>query len=44
MSCTFRNELQLIYYTIRNMVLHKIMLKNLRESIQYVSQHKSEFM
>ncbi len=31
-------------HSIRNVVLHEIVLKNLREAIQYVSQHEAEFM
>ena len=31
-------------HTIRNVVLHEIVLKNLREAIQYVREHEAEFM
>ena len=31
-------------HSIKNVVLHEIVLRNLREAIQYVSQHEAEFM
>ncbi len=31
-------------HSIKNVVLHEIVLKNLREAIQYVTQHEAEFM
>lgn len=31
-------------HSIRNVVLHEIVLKNLHETIQYVSQQEAEFM
>ena len=31
-------------HSIKNLVLHEIVLRNLREAIQYVSQHEAEFM
>ena len=31
-------------HSIKNVVLHEIVLKNLREAIHYVSQHEAEFM
>lgn len=31
-------------HSIKNVVLHEIVLKNLREAIQYVTQHEAEFV
>ncbi|MDY5333547.1 MAG: zinc ribbon domain-containing protein [Vescimonas sp.] len=45
LCATYRKDRSLCTtHTIRNTVLHEIVLKNLREAIQYVSQHEAEFM
>ena len=45
LCATYRKDRSLCTtHTIRNTVLHEIVLKNLREAIQYVSQHETEFM
>ena len=31
-------------HSIRNVILHEIVLRNLREAIQYVTQHEAEFI
>ena len=45
LCATYRKDRSLCTtHTIRNTVLHEIVLKNLREAIQYVSLHEAEFM
>ena len=45
LCATYRKDRSLCTtHTIRSTVLHEIVLRNLREAIQYVSQHEAEFM